>query len=263
MRARIIVIANQKGGVGKTTTAHALTTGLIARGYKTLAIDMDPQSNLTYTMGADQYAPGVYDLMKDTIGPEGAIQHTEQGDIIGGSLMLSGADMEFTDTGREYILSEHLEPLTAVYDYIVVDTAPTLGILAINALTVAHDLIIPLGADAYSLQGLSQLHATITKVRKHCNPSLTIAGLLITRYNERTVVSRELKDVIEEKAAIIGARAFRTVIRERVAIKEAQVRQTSIFASIQRGPGGDAVFDYLEFIDEYLKGAADYGKKVI
>lgn len=250
----ITVVANQKGGVGKTTTAHALITGLACKGYKTLAVDIDPQGNLTYTMNADPDAPGVYEMMRGAAAPLDALQHTEQGNIIAGSLMLSGADMEFTDTGREYILRELLEPLRASYDYIVIDSPPTLGILTINALTAAHDLIIPLGADAYSLQGLSQLNATIGKVKKHCNPSLRIAGLLITRHSGRTVLGRDLKDVIEEKARIVGARAFSSVIRESVAIREAQVQQASLYAG---GTKSNAAADYMAFIDEYLKGAAD------
>ena len=246
----IIVIANQKGGVGKTTTAHAFVTGLIYKGYKVLAIDTDPQGNLSYTMHADPDISGVYEVMKGQASTTDAIQQTNQGDIIAGSLMLSGADMEFTDTGREYILKELLEPIKCLYDFIIIDSPPTLGILTINALTAAQDLIIPLGADAYSLQGLAQLSATISKVRKHCNPTLRIAGLLITRYSGRTVIGRELKDIIEDKAQFVGTQSFDTVIRESVTIKESQVQRMSIFAT----PKSNAAVDYMAFIDEYLKG---------
>jgi len=254
-KGHIIIIANQKGGVGKTTTAHALVTGLINKGYTALAVDIDPQSNLSYAMNAEPDLPGVYELMKGTAVPLDAIQHTEQGDVITGSLMLSGADMEFTDTGREYILRELLEPLRAAYDYIIIDSPPTLGILTINALTAAHDLIIPLGADAFSLQGLSQLYMTINKVKKHCNPALRIAGLLITRHSGRTVVGRDLKEIIEGKAQFVGAQAFDTVIRESVTIKEAQVQRASLYTV---APRSNAAVDYLAFIDEYLKGAAGH-----
>ena len=250
-KGHITAIANQKGGVGKTTTAHALVTGLTHKGYKALAVDMDPQGNLTYTMNADDNTPSIYELMKGVAVSLDAVQHTEQGDIISGSLMLSGADMEFTDTGREYILSELLEPLRTIYDFIVIDSPPTLGILTINALTAANDLIIPLGADAYSLQGLSQLHATIGKVKKHCNPSLRVAGLLITKHSGRTVLGRDLKDVIIEKAQIIGAYAFSVVIRECVAIREVQVQQRNMYTT---APKSNAATDYLAFIGEYLEG---------
>ena len=253
-KGHIITIANQKGGVGKTTTAHALVTGLTYKGYKALAVDTDPQGNLTYTMNADENKAGVYELLRGDIKPIEAVQHTEQGDIISGSLMLSGADMEFSDTGREYLLSETLEPLRASYDFIIIDSPPTLGILTINALTAAHDLIIPMGADAYSLQGLSQLNATIGKVKKRCNPTLNVAGLLITRYSGRAILSQELRETIEGKAArAVGTNVFNSVIREGIAIKEAQTQQTSLYTA---APKSNAAADYLTFIDEYLKGGA-------
>ena len=252
MNGRIIVIANQKGGVGKTTTAHALITGLSYRGYKALAVDTDPQSNLTYTMNADENSAGVYELLKGNISSHEAVQLTDQGGIISGSLMLSGADMEFSDTGREYLLSEALEPLRAMYDFIIIDSPPTLGILTINALTTAHDLIIPMGADAYSLQGLSQLNATITKVKRRCNPALNVTGILITRYNGRAILSQELRETIENKAArAVGTSVFQSIIREGIAIKESQTQQSSLYAS---APKSNAAGDYLAFIDEYLKG---------
>ena len=254
-KGHIIVIANQKGGVGKTTTAHVLVTGLTYKGYKTLAVDTDPQSNLTYTLNADENTPGVYELLKGNISPMEAIQHTEQGDIISGSLMLSGADMEFSDTGREYLLSEALEPLRSAYDFIIIDSPPTLGILTINALTAAHDLIIPMGADAYSLQGLAQLNATIGKVKKRCNPSLNVAGLLIIRYSGRAILSQELRETIEGKAACaVGTSVFQAVIREGIAVKEAQTQQASLYIS---APKSNAAADYLTFIDEYLKGGTN------
>lgn len=250
-KGHITVIANQKGGVGKTTTAHALITGLTQKGYKILTVDSDPQGNLTYTMRADENKPGVYELLKGTISALDAIQHTDQGDIIPGSLMLAGADMEFTDTGREYLLSEALESLKGSYDFIIVDSPPQLGILTINTLTAANDLIIPMGADIYSLQGLSQLYTTIGKVRKHCNPELKIAGLVLTRYSGRTVLSRELGEAIEGAANQLGTKLFKSMIREGIAVKEAQTRRESIFAA---APRSNPAVDYLAFIDEYLRG---------
>jgi chromosome partitioning protein len=258
-QAQIITIANQKGGVAKSTTANAMTTGLSFKGYKTLAVDSDPQSNLTYAMGADENKAGVYELLKGDIDPLEAVQRPKQGDIISGSLMLAGADMEFSDTGREYLLSEALEPLKAIYDYIVIDSPPTLGILTINALTAAHDLIIPMGADAFSLQGLAQLNATINKVKKHCNPSLNIAGILITRYSGRAILSQELRETIETKAArAVGTNVFESVIREGIAIKEMQTQQTSLFTV---APKSNVATDYLNFIDEYLKGGTEREQK--
>jgi len=247
----ITAIANQKGGVGKTTTAHALLTGLTAKGYKTLAVDIDPQSNLSYTMDADLTKPSVYELLKNVAKPQKIIQHTKQGDIITGSLMLTGADMEFTVTGREYLLKEVLEPVQTEYDYIIIDTPPTLGILTINALTAAADLVIPLRADAYSLQGFSQLYATIGTIKKRCNNDLKIAGLLVTLHNGRTALGRDAKELIEEKAQELKAHVYKTTIRESVAVREAQMEQANIYKA---GTKNNAAADYLNFVNEYLKG---------
>jgi len=250
-KGRIIVSANQKGGVGKTTTSHALVTGLTHKGYKALAVDADPQGNLTYTMAAKENEPGVYEVLKGAVASFEAIQNTAQGDIIGGNLMLSSADIEFTDTGREYLLAEALEPLRYIYDYIVIDSPPTLGILTINALTAAQDLIIPMGTDAYSIQGLSQLHTTIGKVKKHCNPNLVVVGILITRYSGRTILSRELKDAIQNQAAqAVNTTAFKTIIREGIVVKEIQTQQESLYTA---SPRSNATKDYMDFVDEYLE----------
>ncbi len=246
---KIITVTNQKGGVGKTTTAHALASGLQSRGYKILVIDLDPQSNLTYTLGIENPEYTIYELFTDEAKPEQAIKKTDQGDIIPGSLFLAGADMEFTKPGREYILKEIIEPLQEQYNYIIIDTPPALGILTTNALTASGSLIIPMGADIFSLQGLSQLQGLIENVRKYCNKNLLIEGLLITRYNGRIVLSRELKEVMEDAALKLNTKVFNSVIREGVAIREAQALQTDIFTNT---PKANVTKDYNKFIDELL-----------
>jgi len=249
--AHISAICNQKGGVGKTTTANALVAGLTNKGYKTLAIDTDPQGNLTNSMQADDQHSSVYEVMKGAISAVDAIQHTAQGDIISSSLFLTGADLEFTDTGREYLLKDKITPLVPVYDYIIIDSPPTLGILTINALTAANDIIIPMGADVYSLQGLGQLYSTINKVKKYCNSALNISGLLVTRYSGRSILAKDMRDVIDEKAKKIDSKLFKTVIREGIAVKEAQAQQISLFSN---GIKSNPAQDYVSFIEEYLKG---------
>jgi len=249
--ARVTVISNQKGGVGKTTTAHALAAGLTYRGYKVLAVDTDPQGNLSYTVGADDQKSGIYEVLKEQAELLEVIQQTDQTDIIPSTLLLASADLEFTDTGREYLLNEALTPVKDKYDYIIIDTPPTLGIITINALTAADDVIIPMGADIYSLQGLSQLYNITNRVKKYCNSELHIVGLLITRFNGRSILSKELKDIIGDKAKQINAALFDTVIREGVAIKESQTQQASIFKT---SPKSNPAKDYSAFIDEYLKG---------
>lgn len=245
---RITVIANQKGGVGKTSTAHALATGLTAKGYKVLAVDCDAQRNLSETMRASEDMPGVYEVLKGSATAREAIQGTQQGFIIGADLALAVADIEFNSVmGREYILAEALKPLRADFDFIILDSPPALGLMTINALTAADDVIIPLGADSYSLRGLLQLDETIKTIRKRCNPALNIAGLLITRFAGRSILSQELKEAISQKAAQIGAPVFDTVIREGIAVKEAQTRNESIFST-----KSNAAADYAELCNEYI-----------
>lgn len=254
--AKIISVANQKGGVGKTTTAWALVTGLKERGYKVLAVDIDPQSNLSYVMQADEQRNALYEVLKSKIKAQEAVQKTKQGDIIPSTLMLAGADMEFTNVGREYILKNALKALEPMYDYIIIDTPPTLGILTINALTASGGVVIPMGADIFSLQGLSQLYDTVNRVKEFCNPELNIIGILITRYNNRTILSRDLFDVIKRQTAQINAPLFKTVIREGISIKEAQTRQKSLY---EDNPDSNAIHDYSNFVNEYLKGVSSNG----
>lgn len=250
--AKIITVANQKGGVSKTTTSHAMATGLMLKGFKTLLIDLDPQGNATYTMGVDGKKASIYEIIKGIVSPEEAVQTTEQGDIIPSNLNLAGADMEFKETGREFLLKDIVDLLDSHYDYIIIDTPPTLGILTINALTASNEVIIPVGADIYSLQGLGQLNETIGKVRKYCNKDIKIAGLLLTRYNGRSILSKDMKESIEHAAEQIDTKLYDTIIREGIAVKEAQTQRTTVFSTaIKSNPAQD----YLSFIDEYLKEA--------
>lgn len=247
--ARITTIINQKGGVGKTTTAHALATGLVRMGKRSLVIDTDPQGNLSYTMRADMSVPGVYEAMRGEISDMDMVQQTDQGEIIASSVLLSAADLEFTMTGREFLLRDAIAPILGSYTHVIIDSPPTLGILTINALTAATDVVIPMGADIYSLQGLSQLYDTIDRVRRYCNASLSVAGLLITRYQGRAILTRELRESIEETATSLGTHLYETVVREGIAIKEAQTLRESIFNT--HGASNPAQ-DYAAFIADYL-----------
>ena len=247
---RITTILNQKGGTGKSTTAHALATGLNLRGLNALVIDADAQGNITYTTGANAQQPGLYDLMKGTVSTADAIQHTAQGDVIASSIDLAGADMEFTQTGREYILREALEPVKDKYTHIIIDSPPALGIMSINALTAAGDVVIPANADMYSLQGLNQLLNTIGRVRKYSNQALKIAGLLITRKGQSTNATRAMLEQMQRSADAAGLYLYGAMIREATAIREAQIMQRSIF---EHAPTAKVTADYNAFIDEYLK----------
>lgn len=247
-----IVIINQKGGVGKTTTSLALAAGLSHKGYKVVGIDTDPQCNFTLSAGVDplQVEQSLYDVFKKSCGVKDVIRKSPVGyDVIPGGLMLAGADMEFTQTGREYMLSEALEAISGGFDYAVIDCPPTLGILSVNALTAARWVIIPMAADVYSIQGLSQLNGLIESTRRYCNHDLRIMGLLLTKYHERQNVSKTVNDMIQSAADQLHTKVFDTKIRESVAIREAALMQ---YDFLTEAPKANATIDYNGFIDEVI-----------
>lgn len=244
----IIAVINQKGGVGKSTTAHAIGAGLTLKGHRVLYIDLDAQGNLSYTLGANTGGLTAMELLQGR-NTQAAIQRTAQGDIIASSPSLAGADTIITATGKEYRLREALEPLKKNYDYCIIDTPPALGILTINALTACNGAIIPAQADIYSLQGISQLHSTIETVKRYCNPALSIKGIVLTRYNSRAIISREVADMIEQTAGQLQTKLYKAKIRECTAIKEAQATQQSIYSY---APRSNATTDYTALIDEIL-----------
>lgn len=250
---KTIVFSNQKGGVGKTTSAAALAAGLANRGYRVVAVDLDPQCNFCLSSGVDMLTlqRTLYDVFKRNASVSEVIVSGLGYDIIPGGLSLAAADMEFTQTGREYMLSEALEDISERYDYVVIDTPPTLGILTANALTAADGVIIPLTADVYAIQGLNQLNGLIRNVKKYSNKNLQILGLLITKYNNRQNVSKALKDQIEAAADRLETKVFRTPIRESVAIREAQVFHNDF---LKEAPKANAAVDYEAFINEFMEG---------
>ena len=245
----IIAICNQKGGVGKSTTANALGAGLHARGFKVLYIDMDAQGNLSHSLNALQRPLTTLEVLTETATAAEAICKTRQGDILPSSAALAGADIILKDTGREYRLKEALEPILEVYDYCLIDCPPALGILTINALTASDSVIIPSQADIYSLQGIGQLMQTIDTVQRYTNSKLAVKGLLITRYNGRSILTRDLSTALEKTAESLKTRLYKSKIRECIAIKEAQARQTDIFSY---APRSNAAADYAAFIEEVI-----------
>lgn len=246
-----LAVINQKGGVGKSTTAAALGAGFILKGHKVLFVDLDAQGNLTFNMGAGNSALSSLEVLTGTATAKEAIRHTEQGDIIPASPALAGADNIITATGKEYRLREALEPVYDLYDYIVIDTPPALGILTVNALTACTSAIIPAQADVYSLQGIALLSQTIETVRKYCNRALKIKGIVLTRYNSRAVLSRDMADLIAQTAQQLRTKLYTTRIRECTALKEAQAVQQDIFTY---APRSNAAADYKALVAEVLEG---------
>ena len=250
MDTKIIAVINQKGGVGKSTTAEALTAGLLLKGYTCLAIDLDAQGNLSYTAGAKtEGVPTVLEVLTGEATAREAIQHLQGGDVIAANKSLAGADAFINSTGKEYKLKEALEELQGEYQYIIIDTPPALGILTVNALTACHSIIIPAQADIYSLQGIEKLAETIKPVKKYCNPSIFIEGILLTRYSPRSVLSREVAEIAGKLADKLGTKVFKTTIREAIAVKEAQISQQSLF---DYAPKAKVAEDYRAFIEELL-----------
>ena len=251
---KTLTLSNQKGGVAKTTTAGALASGLAQRGYKVIVVDLDPQCNLSLGSGADilNMDQTLYDVFKGTADLPDLIQKTDLGyDLITGGLTLAGADMDFTQTGREFMLREALDSVRADYDFCIIDTPPTLGILTVNALTASDGVVIPLTADLFSLQGLSQLDLLMDRVRKYSNRDLKIEGLLITIHDERTNISKALSEKINQTAEKLGTRVFSHPIRRSVAVRESQTLMVDLFTE---APQANATKDYNSFIDEILKG---------
>jgi len=247
----IIAIVNRRGGVGKTATAHAVGAGLAKRGYKTLFIDLDSQCNLTFDLGVSNVPLSSMEVLSGTASAKEAIQHSKGGDIIPASPSLAVSDTTIDGTGKEYRLKEALEPLEDEYDYIIIDTPPALGVLTVNALTACHSAIIPAQAEVHSLQGIALLNEAITAVRKYTNHGLKIKGILITRYNGRSTLSKDMKANLEAVAEALRTTVFPTPIRECTALKEAQALQMDIYT---HAPRSNATADYTALIDAIEEG---------
>lgn len=249
---KTVTAVNQKGGVGKSSTAEALASGLMRRGFKVLAIDLDAQGNLTYTGGKGTDGAGVYEVLTNQATAGDAIKRGGLWDMLSASKRLATADANISETGKEYRLKEALREVDGLYDYAVIDTPPALGILTVNALTAADYAVIPAQADIYSIQGIDDLSVTLEAVKKYTNANLTVSGILLTRYNPRSVLSRSITKVTEEQiAARLGTKVFTTKIREAVAVKEAQLKRAHLY---EYAPKSTASQDYEAFVDEFLRG---------
>lgn len=243
---KIIAIINHKGGTGKTTSTLNIGAGLALAGKKTLLIDIDPQSNLTEGLGLREVQVSIYDSIKnDTALPVESISANL--DIVPSSLDLLGAEIELVSRlGRETILKRLLKPLADQYDYILIDCAPALGMLTVNALVAADTVMIPLEAEYFAYRGIDRLVSIISDVRTHYNENLTIGGVFITKINPRRVITEQITESIKK---YFSDKLFDTSIRINVALVEAQLKGIDIF---QYAPASNAAQDYAKLTAEIL-----------
>lgn len=243
----VIALTNQKGGVGKTTTACAFCGGLVQKGKKVLAIDLDPQGNLSFSLGADDERYTIHDVLTGKVPTHEAIQTTKNCDVISSNILLSGTELELTAVGREYVLKDKLASIMKFYDYIIIDTPPALSILTINAYTAANDLIIPMTAEILSLQGIAQLKDTILAVKRYYNHNLKLRGIVLTKYNPRILLTKEVEELAAIIAEQLGTKVLNTKISNSVAIAEAPAHKTTI---MKYAPRSKACKDYVNLIEE-------------
>jgi chromosome partitioning protein len=247
-KARVIAFANQKGGVAKTTTTLNLAAAFAEEGHRVLCIDMDPQGNLTMSQGIDpdSLETSMYDVLVHDLSIREVIRKREI-DIACASIDLAGAEIAMsTKIGRERSLDKALRPIAEDYDFICVDTPPSLGLLTINALTAADKVIVPVQCEYLSMRGLIQLQNTLSMIRENLNPEVDIMGILPTMVDSRTLHAKEAIQILEEN---FGDRVFGARIRKTIRFAEAPVKGMSV---LKYDPSGTAADAYRQLAKEVL-----------
>ncbi len=247
-KAKVICFSNHKGGVGKTCSTCNVGAGLARKGKKILLVDLDPQANLSLSLGVKDVDRSIYQvLMNEEPVAKAIIGVGENLDLIPSSLDLAGAEIELAaEAGREMILREALEPLLDKYDYILVDCAPTLGLLTTNALTAASEVYIPLQAQYLSLQGITKLTGVVDKIKARLNKGLKLGGVFLTQYDGRKVLNRDIADAIQEHFKSL---VFETKIRDNISLAEAPGHGQDIF---RYSPKSNGAQDYEKLCSEIM-----------
>src|SRR6266516_2928780 len=249
--ARVISFANQRGGVAKTTTTLNLGVAFAEHGLKVLLVDLDPQGNLTMSQGLnpDSIERSMFDVLVHRLSIQDVIHHTEV-DLAVSSIDLAGAELALSSMiGRERALEKALAEAKDNYNYVLIDTPPSLGLLTINALVASSGVIVPVQCEYLSLRGLVQLENTLSMIRENLNPHVQIEGILPTMYDSRTLHSREALEILEEN---FGNLVFKTRIRKTIRYAEAPVKGTSVLKYDPTGPAAQA---YRDLAKEVLNGA--------
>ena len=246
--AKIVAIVNQKGGVGKTTSCVNLAAALKAAGQRILLCDFDPQANATSGMGVDKtVSNGIYDVLINSVETEKAIVRTSYGDVLPSSKALAGASVEMIDLPeRQFRLRMALEQVRDNYDYVFIDCPPSLELLTLNALCAADSLLVPLQGEYYALEGLSDLMNTVRLVRRSLNPKLEIEGVLLTMFDGRNRLTRQVQDEVNR---CFPDQIFKTVIPRTVRLSEAPSFGKSILHYDIKSKGSEA---YLSLAKEIV-----------
>ena len=245
--SKVISISNHKGGVGKTTSAINIGAGLNILKKKVLLIDLDPQANLSQSLGLINQDVNIYGALRGEYKLQ-PIEILKGLDVIPSTLDLSGAEVELSsEPGREYILKELIEPLRASYAFIIIDSPPSLGLLTINSFTASDEILIPLQAQYLALQGLAKLVEVLDKIKGRLNKDLKLGGVFITQYDSRKVLNR---DVVETIQAHFKDEVFKTKVRDNIALAEAPSQGLDIFRYNSKSNGAE---DYLALSREVLK----------
>lgn len=244
--SNIIAFSNHKGGVGKTTSTVSIGAALSLLEYRVLLVDLDPQGNLSQSLGIDASKRNIYGFVRNQYSTEPKYV-IDKLDIFPSDVNLAGLEIELnTEPGREYVIKELLSGFTSRYDYILIDCPPSLGFLTLNAFTAASQIIIPLQAEYLAMHGLSKLTEVVTKIQARINPALQIGGIIITQFDKRKILNKDIASTVGKH---FGVKVFKTFIRDNVALAEAPSSGLDIF---RYNPGSNGAEDYLNLTKEIV-----------